>query len=98
MRTRKRACPTGADERDRGKETNMAHSSSASRQQPGTTGAGTPAQQRKPTASRSARRRHPHRRLLPRIIVLAVTLALLAGIIALVRAASLSTPSSNAFE
>jgi peroxiredoxin len=74
----------------------MAHSSpSASRKHSRTTGAGTPAPQRKPTASRSARRRPPRRRLLPRIIVLAMTLALLVGIIALVRAASLSTPASS---
>ena len=73
----------------------MAHSSpSASRKRPRTTGAGTPAQQRKPTASRSVRR-HPRRRLLPRIAVLVVTLALLVGIIAFVRAASLSTPASS---
>ena len=64
----------------------MAHSSpSASRKRPRATGAGTPAPQR----------RMPRRRLLPRIIVLAVTLALLVGIIALVHAASLSTPSSS---
>ena len=74
----------------------MAHSSpSASRKRPGATGAGTPAQQRKPTTARSARRRPPRRRLLPRIAVLAVTLALLVGIIALVRAVSLSTPASS---
>ncbi len=71
----------------------MAHSSpSASRRRPGTTGAGTHPQKSQQTASRSARRRPPPRRLLPRIIVLAVTLALLVGIIALVRAASLSAP------
>ena len=71
----------------------MAHSSPpASRKRPGTTGAGTPALKRKP----SARRRPPRRWLLPRIAGLAVTLAPLAGIIALVRAASLSTPSSSA--
>src|SRR6266568_7752719 len=82
--------------RERGEETIMAHSSpSPSRKRPGTTGAGTPAQKRPQTASRSARLRPPRRRLLPRIAVLAVTLALLVGIIALVRAASLSTPSSN---
>jgi peroxiredoxin len=82
--------------RERGKETIMAHSSpSPSRKRPGTTGAETPAQKRPQTASRSARLRPPRRRLLPRIAVLAVTLALLVGIIALVRAASLSTPSSN---
>ena len=75
----------------------MAHSSpSASCKRAGMMGAGTPALKRKPTASRSTRRRPPRRRLLPRIIVLAVTLALLAGIIALVRATSLSTPSSSA--
>src|SRR5229473_5870576 len=83
--------------RERGKETFMAHSSpSPSRKRPRTMGAGTPAQQRPQTASRSARRRSPRRRLLPRIAMLAVTLALLVGIIALVRAASLSTPLSNA--
>ena len=75
----------------------MAHSSSSpSRKRPRTMGAGTPAQKRPQTASRFARRRSPRRRLLPRIAVLAVTLALLVGIIALVRAASLSTPSSSA--
>ncbi len=69
----------------------MAHSSpSASCKRPGATGAGTPAQKRKLAA-----RRPPRRRLLPRIIVLAVTLALLVGIIALVRAASLSTPANS---
>jgi peroxiredoxin len=74
----------------------MTHSSlPASRKRPRATGAGTPAQPRKPTASRSVRRRTPHRRLLPRIIVLAVTLALLVGIIVFVRAASLSTPASS---
>jgi peroxiredoxin len=74
----------------------MTHSSRpASRKRPRATGAGTPAQPRKPTASRSVQRRTPRRRLLPRIIVLAVTLALLVGIIVFVRAASLSTPSSN---
>ncbi len=74
----------------------MAHSSpSASRKHSRTTGAGTPAQQRKSTASRSARKR-PRRRLLPRLIVLAVTLALLVGVIAVVRVASLSTLASSA--
>jgi cytochrome oxidase Cu insertion factor (SCO1/SenC/PrrC family) len=74
----------------------MAHSSPpASRKHPRVTGAGTSALKRKPTASRSARRRPSRRRLLPRIIALAVTLALLVGIIALVRAASLSTPASS---
>jgi peroxiredoxin len=73
----------------------MAHSSpSESRKRSRTTGAGTPAPQRKPTASRSARRT-PRRSVLPHIIALAVTLALLVGIIALVRAASLSTPASS---
>ena len=37
----------------------------------------------------------PRRRLLPRITVLAVALALLVGIIAVVRAANLSTPAST---
>ena len=74
----------------------MTHSSPpASRKRPRVTGAGTSAQQRKPTASRSARRHPPRRRLLPRIIVLVVTLALLVGIIALVRAASLNTLASS---
>ena len=74
----------------------MTHSSPpASRKRPRVKGAGTSAQQRKPTASRSARRHPPRRRLLPRIIVLVVTLALLVGIIALVRAASLNTPTSS---
>lgn len=50
-----------------------------------------PAQKRK----HSARRRTLGRRPLPRIIVLVVTLALLVGIITLVHAASLSTPSSS---
>ena len=73
----------------------MAHSSpSASRKHSRTRGAGTPAPQRKPTASRSARKR-PRHRLLPRLIVLAVTLALLVGVIAVVRVASLSTPASS---
>ncbi|SRR5579875_637253 len=73
----------------------MAHSSpSESRKRSRTTGAGTPAPQHKPTASRSARRT-PRRSVLPHIIALAVTLALLVGIIALVRAASLSTPASS---
>jgi len=73
----------------------MSHSSpSASCRRPETTGGATPAQQRKPTASRSGRRL-PRRRLLPRIAGLSVTLALLVGIIALVRVASLSTPAST---
>jgi peroxiredoxin len=60
-------------------------------------GAGTPAQKwPQNAAARSARRRLPRRRLLARIAVLAVTLALLVGIIALVRAASLSTPANSA--
>jgi peroxiredoxin len=63
----------------------MAHTSlPASRKRSRTTGAGTPAQKRKPTVSRPAWWRTP-RRLLPRITVLAVTLVLLVGIIALVR-------------
>src|SRR5437016_4405221 len=75
----------------------MAHSSpSPSRKRPRTMGAGTPAQKRpQNAASRSARRRLPRRRLLARIAVLVVTLAFLVGIIALVRAASLSTPASS---
>jgi len=75
----------------------MAHSSpSPSRKRPRTMGAGTSAQKRPQTASHSARRRSPRRRLLPRIAVLAVTLALLVGIIALVRATSESLPASSA--
>jgi len=73
----------------------MAHSlPSALRKRPRATGGATSAQPRKPGASRSARR-FRRRRLFARIAVLAVTLALLTGIIAVVRAASLSTPSSS---
>ena len=70
----------------------MTHSSPpASRKRSRSTGAGAHAQKRQQTASRSTRRRPP-RRLLPRITVLAVTLALLVGIIAAVRAYSTSAP------
>ena len=71
----------------------MAHSSLSSKR-PGATGAGTPAQRRKTTASRVGRR-FRRRRLFSRMLMLAVTLALLVGIIALVRATSLSTPASS---
>ncbi len=73
----------------------MAHSSpSESRKRSRTTGAGTPAQRRK-TATSRAGRRFQRRRLFSRIAALVVTLALLVGIIAVVRVASLSTPSSS---
>src|SRR5712691_4819313 len=82
--------------RERGKETFMAHSSpSPSRKRPGTTGAGTPAQRRKTTAASRVGRRFRRRRLFSRMLMLAVTLALLVGIITLVRATSLSTPASS---
>ncbi len=74
----------------------MAHSSpSPSRKRPGTTGAGTPAQRRKTTAASRVGRRFRRRRLFSRMLMLAVTLALLVGIITLVRATSLSTPASS---
>lgn len=65
----------------------MAHSSPPARKRPRTAGAGTPAQQQQ---------RSPRRRLLPRIIMLAVTLALLVGIFALVHAnTSTGAPASS---
>lgn len=67
----------------------------ASRRPSGTTGAGRPTQEQKPAASRSARRRMPRRGLLPRLVVLAATLALLVGIFALVRANNTSVPAGS---
>jgi peroxiredoxin len=73
----------------------MAQSSSpGSRKRPAQAGAGRPTQKRTPpTASR--RRRRSRRSLLPRLIVGAVTLAVLVGIIALVRATITGSATSG---
>jgi peroxiredoxin len=73
----------------------MAHSSPPAPDKPsGKAGAGTHTQKRQQTVSRPARR-PPPRRLLPRIAVLAVTLALLVGVITLVRAYSTTATTAG---